>query len=82
MTQHVESNINITDKNLINFTPGTLRVIKREGHVVEFDSSRIKTALKNAFIAVEGQPANISEKIQTAVEQLSVIVVQKLRTTG
>ena len=61
-----------------NISPGTLKVIKREGNIVAFDTTRIKTALKNAFVAVEGQPNVASEKIQDTVENLTTVIVKKL----
>ncbi len=61
-----------------NISPGTPKVIKREGNIVAFDTTRIKTALKNAFVAVEGQPNVASEKIQDTVENLTTVIVKKL----
>ena len=49
------------EKNKINITsekpssaiePGTLRVIKRNGSVVNFDISKIEVAITKAFLAV------------------------------
>ena len=59
--------------------PGTIRVIKREGHVVNFDENRIKNALKNAFLATKGSEIQKSEHIQSSVELLSRDISQKLK---
>ena len=46
VTQTIDTDIRITDPKLIQFTPGTLRVIKRDGHVVEFDQTHQPTTLR------------------------------------
>ena len=55
------------DKSILMSEPGTLRVIKREGHVVPFDSNRINIAIKNAFLATEGSYMKKSESLQNKV---------------
>jgi ribonucleoside-diphosphate reductase alpha chain len=67
----VADDIKITDPNLITtIKPGTLRVIKRSGSVAAFDSSRIETAMKKAFLAVENAPT-ASQRIQDAAKLLT-----------
>ncbi len=56
-----------------------LRVIKREGHVVQFDPNRIATVMKKAFIASEGTDVTASERIQQTVSRLTNEVIIKLQ---
>ena len=51
--------------------PGEIRIISREGKVATYDPSRIVTAMKKAYIAVEGDSAINSERIHEIVEQLT-----------
>ncbi len=51
--------------------PGTLRVIRRNGNIAQFDSNRIMVAMKKAFIAVEGNDIIHADRIQKTVEQLT-----------
>ncbi|MCD6046982.1 MAG: rir1 [Gammaproteobacteria bacterium] len=52
-------------------TPGTLRVIKRNGKVVTFDASKIAIAMTKAFLAVEGGQAASSSRVHEVVDKLS-----------
>ena len=68
---HLET-IQINDPNLLEATkPGQLRVIKRDGRVTKYDQNRISNAMKSAFLAVEGQNASTSNRIQEIVTRLS-----------
>ena len=44
--------------------PGKLRVIKRNGSVVNFDSSKIDVAITKAFLAVHTSAAAASSSVQ------------------
>lgn len=55
----------------ISTEPGTLRVIRRNGNVTEYDANRIMVAMKKAFLAVEGNDAIHADRIQKIVEQLT-----------
>jgi len=54
--------------------PGTLKVIKRNGQVVPFDSSKISVAITKAFLAVEGGTAAASSRIHETVAKLTTQV--------
>lgn len=64
--------IQINDPSLLEATkPDQLRVIKRDGRVTKYDDSRIAQAMKKAFLAVEGNNATGSERIQEIVTRLT-----------
>ena len=64
-----------TTTNPIEATaPGTLKVIKRNGQVVSFDSSKISVAITKAFLAVEGGTAAASSRIHEKVAKLKTKV--------
>lgn len=64
--------IQINDPNLLAATePGQLRVIKRDGRVTKYNASRIAGAIKKAFLAVEGENAANSDRIQEIVTRLA-----------
>ncbi len=58
--------------------PGGYRVIRRNGKVTAFDSSKIGVALTKAFLAVEGGNAAASTRIHKLVEELTEQVVSAL----
>ena len=67
-----EKNINLSkDKLTSAIEPGTLRVIKRNGSVVDFDRSKIEVAITKAFLAVHTSAAAASSSVQQKVAQLS-----------
>ncbi len=51
--------------------PGQLRVIKRNGSVVNYDESKISVAITKAYLAVEGGNAAASTRIHKSVAHLS-----------
>jgi ribonucleoside-diphosphate reductase alpha chain len=51
--------------------PGQMRVIKRNGTVVPFESSKISVAITKAFLAVEGGTAAASSRIHETVARLT-----------
>ncbi len=63
-----EQNLSI---ELLTNKPGTLKTIKRNGKMVEFDQEKIKIAITKAFIAVEGNQAATSNRIHQQTESLT-----------
>ena len=68
------------EKNKVNITsetassaiePGILRVIKRNGSVVNFDISKIEVAITKAFLAVHTSAAAASSSVQQKVNTLA-----------
>ena len=68
-------------KNKVNLTsekpstaiePGILRVIKRNGSVVNFDISKIEVAITKAFLAVHTSAAAASSSVQQKVNSLAI----------
>ena len=51
--------------------PGILRVIKRNGSVVNFDKSKIEIAITKAFLAIHTSAAAASSSVQQKVNKLS-----------
>ena len=56
--------------------PGKLRVIKRNGSVVNFDSSKIEVAITKAFLAIHTSAAAASSSVQQKVKNLSESVYE------
>ena len=56
-----------------------IRVISREGKIAEFDANRIIRAMKNAFIAEEGDAAQNSQRIQEIVTKLTHDITRTLK---
>ncbi len=79
----IETTINtikISDPQLLEATePGQLRVIRRDGSIAKFDPERIAIAMKKAFIAVEGDNANLSERIQNIASELTTNITERLQ---
>lgn len=62
---------NNNDMNSVAATaPGQLRVIKRNGAVVNYDASKISVAITKAYLAVEGGNAAASTRIHNSVAHL------------
>ena len=59
--------------------PGQLRVIKRNGTVVQFEASKINVAITKAFLAVEGGTAAASSRIHETVAKLTTMVMDTFR---
>jgi ribonucleoside-diphosphate reductase alpha chain len=59
--------------------PGQLRVIKRNGTVVPYDSSKIAVAMTKAFLAVEGGTAAASTRVHETVANLTQQIDQIFR---
>ncbi|MDX2165340.1 MAG: ribonucleoside-diphosphate reductase subunit alpha [Gammaproteobacteria bacterium] len=73
-TESAELNNPIIELNTI--IPGELRVIKRNGKVTPYDSSKINVAVSKAFLAVEGENATKSSRIHEQVSQLTDLITQ------
>ena len=58
--------------------PGGIKVIRRNGKVTGFDSTKIAIALTKAFLAVEGGQAAASARVRETVQTLTTQVVQAL----
>jgi ribonucleoside-diphosphate reductase alpha chain len=54
--------------------PGTLRVIRRNGSVTPYDDTKIAVAMTKAFLAVEGEQALGSERINDLVTEMTTRV--------
>ena len=59
-------------------TPVTLRVIRRNGGLTDFDASKISVAITKAFLAVEGGAAVDSHRVHDIVAALATQVVTAL----
>ena len=55
-----------------------MKVIKRNGSTAEFDGDKIKQALIKAFVAVEGEHAAGSDRVDSATESMTAAVTHKL----
>ena len=71
-----DGSIQITDLELLNTEPGQIRVIRRNGQLTSFDSNRIATAIKKAFLAVEGDAAEQSERIHHAATEIAATITE------
>ncbi len=61
----------ITPDFAADLQPGQLRVIKRDGRMITYDKTRIRNAMKKAFLAVEGDGADSSQRIEEIVNRLT-----------
>ena len=59
------------EPNKAMVSPGQLRIIKRNGSVVDFDGSKIEIAITKAFLAVHTSAAAASSSVHTRVSALS-----------
>lgn len=57
-------------------TPGHTKVIRRNGTVTPFDANKIAVAMTKAFLAVEGDSAAGSPRIQEKVAELVKIIAE------
>jgi ribonucleoside-diphosphate reductase alpha chain len=55
-----------------------LRILRRNGTLSTFDPAKISTAIRKAFVAVEGTGAEASQRIHVAVETLTSQIVAAL----
>ncbi len=62
---------NASPSSLAATAPGQLRVIKRNGKVVPYDTDKISIAMTKAFLAVEGGTAAASSRIHELVDNLT-----------
>ncbi|TXJ10388.1 MAG: ribonucleoside-diphosphate reductase subunit alpha [Acinetobacter sp.] len=61
--------------NVLNTTPGAIRVIKRTGDVAEFNAEKISVAIGKAFLAVEGGQSHDSSRIHDRIAELTEMVL-------
>lgn len=74
------STITVSDPQLLKATePGQLRIIRRDGTITPYDANRIAVAMKKAFIAVEGDNAIQSKRIQNTVTELTEKITDRLQ---
>jgi ribonucleoside-diphosphate reductase alpha chain len=74
-----EANFAIKNAQSIHMTsPGKLNVVKRNGKLDSYEANKIETALKKAFIAVEGENAAASERVRNLIRQVSEAITQTL----
>ena len=69
----------LPDPSIAATVPGQLRVIKREGGVVEFDPDKIFLAIMRAFLAVKGHAAGGSTSIRARVSNVTDAVVRRFQ---
>ena len=75
-TLTTESQNTILSPSVISTAPGQLKIIKRNGAVVGYESDKIAVAMTKAFLAVEGGTAAASPRIRELVNQLTEQVCQ------
>ena len=75
-TLTTESQNTILSPSVISTAPGQLKIIKRNGAVVGYESDKIAVAMTKAFLAVEGGTAAASPRIRELVSQLTEQVCQ------
>ena len=79
-TETRNDTIQINDLNLLEATePGQLRVIRRDGMVAKYDEGRITVAIKKAFLAVEGDNATNSERVEQIANELTHLITEKFQ---
>jgi ribonucleoside-diphosphate reductase alpha chain len=76
-TTATHEGIHNNDSQSLN--PATLKVIKRDGSIANFDETRIHTALMKAYIAVEGDNAQNSPRIHEQVNAITKVICGTLR---
>jgi ribonucleoside-diphosphate reductase alpha chain len=78
--------IGVQQHDLEATAPGTLKIIKRNGKVVNYDDNKIKVAITKAFLAVEGGRAaastSIHDKINIMTKEISKVFHRRLPTGG
>lgn len=65
--------------NVLNTTPGAIRVIKRTGDVAEFNAEKISVAIGKAFLAVEGGQSQDSSRIHERISELTEMVLNTFK---
>lgn len=56
----------------------TTKVIKRDGSLIDFDPSKIRVAISKAFIDVEGDDVELSNRLSEITEKLTNFIVTDL----
>ena len=80
ISQVENTQIRIDDLTLLITKPGQLRVIRRDGELAQYDDHRIIAAIKKAFLAVEGENAGNSDRIQEIATQLARNITERFKT--
>ncbi len=62
-------------------TAVTLKVNKRDNRVVDYDASRIAIAIKKAYLAVEGEQASTSNRVEDVARYLTSNITHQLAIT-
>lgn len=75
---HPVDPVPMSSAEILATRPGTHQVIRRNGKVTGFDSSKIAVAITKAFLAVEGGSAAASRRIHEIVESLTLQVQENL----
>lgn len=79
IAQSQQKSIHLTNPALLATEPGQLRVIRRNGELAVYDEDRIAVAIKKAFLAVEGEHATNSERIQHVANQLTHAITERCK---
>lgn len=66
----VHDTTNLINLDIATTTPGLLKVIRRNGTLTPFDANKIAAAMTKAFLAVEGDNAAGSPRINETVNRL------------
>src|SRR3990167_9813506 len=77
--QSQSSSIQINNLDLLATQPGQLRVIRRNCELALYDETRIEVAIKKAFLAVEGENANNSDRIQRIASELTKNIAERCK---
>ncbi|MFT3742383.1 MAG: ribonucleoside-diphosphate reductase subunit alpha [Gammaproteobacteria bacterium] len=74
------------ENDIIATTPGVFRVIRRNGGITPYDSDKIVVAMTKAFLAVEGNQAQassrVNEKVQEMAQQIFAVFQQRFPGGG
>src|SRR5579883_2799565 len=69
-----------------NTTPGVIKVIRRNGTLTPFDGNKISIAMTKAFLAVEGDTAagspRINEIVRNLVQKISEVFFRRMPSGG
>jgi ribonucleoside-diphosphate reductase alpha chain len=75
-----------TPTDLTTTAPGQLKVIRRNGTVAPFDANKISIAVTKAFLAVEGDNASgsprVNEKVKNLIQRITDTFLRRMPTGG
>lgn len=76
----------VINLDITTTAPGFLKVIRRNGTVTPFDADKIIVAITKAFLAVEGETATgsprINEKVNNLVQRINERYVRRMHSGG